>query len=125
MEALKAQAVAARSYALARGGTICATETCQVFKPEARVAIGKSSHEPVARWFMLMVNRFLLVCFYFWRISRILFANGYSTPGFWDTANGRSGWTGQLMKRLLAPLGFIKLGIKLDLEIIVAEAILG
>jgi peptidoglycan hydrolase-like amidase len=33
MEALKAQAVAARSYALARGGPICSTEACQVFKP--------------------------------------------------------------------------------------------
>ena len=32
MEALKAQAVAARSYALARGGSICATEACQVVK---------------------------------------------------------------------------------------------
>ncbi|MBI2310674.1 hypothetical protein HYU90_02495 [Candidatus Collierbacteria bacterium] len=37
MEALKAQAIAARSYALAytdegRGGSICTTEACQVFK---------------------------------------------------------------------------------------------
>ncbi len=33
MEALKAQAVAARTYAVRRGGSICATESCQVFKP--------------------------------------------------------------------------------------------
>ena len=33
MEALKAQAVAARTYAIRRGGSICATESCQVFKP--------------------------------------------------------------------------------------------
>src|SRR6185369_1003024 len=33
MEALKAQAVAARTYALRQGGSICATESCQVFKP--------------------------------------------------------------------------------------------
>ena len=32
-EALKAQAVAARTYAVRRGGSICATESCQVFKP--------------------------------------------------------------------------------------------
>lgn len=32
-EALKAQAVAARTYAVRRGGSICATESCQVYKP--------------------------------------------------------------------------------------------
>jgi len=32
-EALKAQAVAARTYAVRSGGSICATESCQVFKP--------------------------------------------------------------------------------------------
>ncbi len=32
MEALKAQAVAARTYAIRQGGTICATESCQVYK---------------------------------------------------------------------------------------------
>ncbi len=32
-EALKAQAVAARTYAFRRGGSICATESCQVYKP--------------------------------------------------------------------------------------------
>lgn len=39
-EALKAQAVAARSYALAvtnnGGGTICPTESCQVYKPQLK-----------------------------------------------------------------------------------------
>lgn len=35
MEALKAQAVAARTYAVRSGGTICASESCQVFKPAA------------------------------------------------------------------------------------------
>lgn len=32
-EALKAQAVAARTYAVRHGGSICPTESCQVFKP--------------------------------------------------------------------------------------------
>ena len=32
-EALKAQAVAARTYAVRQGGSICATESCQVYKP--------------------------------------------------------------------------------------------
>jgi peptidoglycan hydrolase CwlO-like protein len=39
-EALKAQAIAARSYALAvtngGGGSICATESCQVYKPQLK-----------------------------------------------------------------------------------------
>ncbi|HNQ31818.1 MAG TPA: SpoIID/LytB domain-containing protein [Candidatus Woesebacteria bacterium] len=33
-EALKAQAVAARTYAIRRGGSICATESCQVYKDQ-------------------------------------------------------------------------------------------
>ncbi|MBI3486483.1 hypothetical protein HY025_06145 [Candidatus Daviesbacteria bacterium] len=33
MEALKAQAVAARTYAIRSGGTICPDEGCQVYKP--------------------------------------------------------------------------------------------
>lgn len=32
IEALKAQAVAARTYAIRRGGSICATDSCQVYK---------------------------------------------------------------------------------------------
>lgn len=34
--ALKAQAVAARSYGLARRGGICSTDSCQVFKPDPK-----------------------------------------------------------------------------------------
>lgn len=33
MDALKAQAVAARTYAIRSGGSICPTENCQVYKP--------------------------------------------------------------------------------------------
>jgi len=43
MEALKAQAIAARTYAYKRGGTICTTQACQVF-------IKSKSDNPPSRW---------------------------------------------------------------------------
>jgi len=43
MDALKAQAIAARSYAYKRGGPICTTQSCQVF-------IKSKSENPPSRW---------------------------------------------------------------------------
>lgn len=102
MEALKAQAIAARSYALARGGTICATESCQVFKPGAKggkwdeavnATRGKvvyANGSPFSTWYASTSGGY----------QESYSANGYSTPGFWDTANGRSGWTSQAYEKI-------------------------
>ncbi|HPS40655.1 MAG TPA: SpoIID/LytB domain-containing protein [Candidatus Woesebacteria bacterium] len=110
MEALKAQAVAARSYALARGGTICATETCQVFKPEAkggnwekavnetRGKVVYANGQPFSTWYASTSGGY----------QESYSANGYSTPGFWDTANGRSGWTGQAYEKIAGSPWFYK-----------------
>lgn len=53
---LKAQAVAARSYALnsmQRNGHICTTEACQVFKPEAKGGNWEAAVNATAGWVMM------------------------------------------------------------------------
>jgi peptidoglycan hydrolase-like amidase len=110
MEALKAQAVAARSYALARGGTICATEACQVFKPEPKggkweeavnQTRGKALYangSPFSAWYASTSGGY----------QESYSSNGYSTPGFWDTPSGRSGWTSQAYEKTAGSPWFYK-----------------
>lgn len=56
-EALKAQAVAARSYALAYTnngqGSICATQTCQVFKPDPKGGAWEEAVNATRGWVMV------------------------------------------------------------------------
>jgi peptidoglycan hydrolase-like amidase len=101
MEALKAQAVAARSYALARGGTICATEACQVFKSEVK---GGKWEEAVnaTRGKVVYANGSPLSTMYASTsggYQESYTSNGYTTPAFWDTPSGRSGWTSQAYEK--------------------------
>ena len=110
MEALKAQAVAARSYALARGGSICATESCQVFKPspkggnweeavnQTRGKVVYANGAPFSTWYASTSGGYL----------ESYSANGYSTPGFWDTPSGRSGWTSQAYEKTAGSPWFYK-----------------
>jgi hypothetical protein len=110
MEALKAQAVAARSYALARGGSICATESCQVFKPSPKggnweVAVNATAGKvvyvnglPFSTWYASTSGGY----------QESYSANGYSTPGFWDTPSGRSGWTGEAYEKMAGSPWFYK-----------------
>ncbi|MEK7556560.1 MAG: SpoIID/LytB domain-containing protein, partial [Patescibacteria group bacterium] len=110
MEALKAQAVAARSYALARGGSICATEACQVFKPgakggnwdraveETRGKVMYANGSPLSAWYASTSGGY----------QESYSANGYSTPGFWDTPSGRSGWTSQAYEKTAGSPWFYK-----------------
>ena len=110
MEALKAQAVAARSYALARGGSICATEACQVFKPGAkggnweravndtRGKVSYANGSPFSAWYASTSGGY----------QESYSANGYSTPGFWDTPSGRGGWTSQAYEKTAGSPWFYK-----------------
>jgi len=110
MEALKAQAIASRSYALARGGTICATEACQVFKPQpkggkweeavnaTRGKVVYANGSPFSTWYASTSGGYQLS----------YSANGYSTPGFWDTPTGQSGWTGQAYEKMAGSPWFYK-----------------
>lgn len=110
MEALKAQAIAARSYALARGGTICATESCQVFKPNpkggrweeavnaTRGKVVYANGSPFSTWYASTSGGYQLS----------YSANGHSTPGFWDTPSGQAGWTGQAYEKVAGSPWFYK-----------------
>jgi len=110
MEALKAQAVAARSYALARGGSICATESCQVFKPspkggnweeavnQTRGKVVYANGAPFSTWYASTSGGY----------QESYSSNGYSTPGFWDTPSGRSGWTSQAYEKTAGSPWFYK-----------------
>ena len=110
MEALKAQAVAARSYALARGGSICATESCQVFKlspkggnweeavNQTRGKVVYANGAPFSTWYASTSGGY----------QESYSSNGYSTPGFWDTPSGRSGWTRQAYEKTASSPWFYK-----------------
>lgn len=108
--ALEAQAIAARSYALARGGSICATESCQVFKPEAKggnwakavsSTAGKvvyANGSPLSTWYASTSGGY----------QESYSSNGYSTPGFWDTPRGRDGWTSEAYEKTAGSPWFYK-----------------
>jgi peptidoglycan hydrolase-like amidase len=110
MEALKAQAIAARSYALARGSAICATEACQVFKPnpkggnweravnETRGKVVYANGSPFSTWYASTSGGY----------QESYSGNGHSTPGFWDTQNGQAGWTSSAYEKIAESPWFYK-----------------
>ena len=108
-EALKAQAIAARSYALAwtdegRGGSICTTQACQVYKNvdkggkwEEAVNATKgwvmwSNGKPFKAWYASTSGGY--------QTSYTDSYSGYTTPSLWDTPSGRSGWTSQAYEKV-------------------------
>lgn len=114
MEALKAQAVAARSYALAYtnngSGSICASESCQVFKPDPKGGRWDEAVNATRGWVLIANGQ----PFSAWYAStsggyqESYSFNGYSTPGFWDTKNGRSGWTSEAYEKIAGSPWFYK-----------------
>lgn len=114
MEALKAQAVAARSYALAYtnngANSICTTEACQVYKNSNKGGNWDAAVEATKGW-VLMANG---KPFSAWYAStsggyqESYSANSYSTPGFWDAIGGRSGWTSQAYEKIAGSPWFYK-----------------
>jgi peptidoglycan hydrolase-like amidase len=114
MEALKAQAVAARSYALAYtnngAGSICATEACQVYKPSNKGGKWEEAVNSTRGWVLIANGK----PFSAWYAStsggyqESYSSNGYSTSGFWDTKSGRGGWTGEAYEKIAASPWFYK-----------------
>lgn len=115
MEALKAQAVAARSYALAYTnngtGSICATEQCQVYKPVNKGGAWDAAVEATRGW-VLVANNQPFSAWYAASAGGYTFAytsNSYSTPGGWDTKCGNQGcWTSEAYEKIASSPWFYK-----------------
>ncbi|HSW89933.1 MAG TPA: SpoIID/LytB domain-containing protein, partial [Patescibacteria group bacterium] len=98
LEALKAQAVAARSYALAYtnngANSICATESCQVYKSSNKGGKWEEAVNATRGWVLIANGK----PFSAWYAAssggyqQSYTANGYSTPAFWDTTGDWSTW---------------------------------
>lgn len=123
-EALKAQAVAARSYALSyvgwrvnsptAVGSICVTEACQVYRhskadnpgrwsdaviqTEGEILVSRNSGEIVNSWYASTAGG------YTFSYSSL----GHSTPGLWDTPSGRDGWPDSAWEKKAASPWFYK-----------------
>jgi len=106
MEALKAQAVAARSYALAYtnngSGSICATESCQVYKPANKGGKWEEAVNATRGWVLVSGGQ-PFSAFYASTAGGYTYSyssQGYSTPGLWDTACGNQGcWTAEAWEK--------------------------
>ena len=116
-EALKAQAVAARSYALAwtdqgKGGSICTTEACQVYKNSNKGGKWEEAVNATRGW-VLWANGKPVKAFYASTSGGHIQGytdsySGYSTSGLWDTSNGRAGWTSQAYEKIAESPWFYK-----------------
>lgn len=115
-EALKAQAIAARSYALAYTGwrmgdrsvkkAICTTEACQVYRSSkagnpgrwgdavndtrGKILVGNGSSEVVNAWYASTSGGY----------QESYSSLGHTTPGFWDADGGRGGWTSKAWENI-------------------------
>ncbi|MFC1711010.1 SpoIID/LytB domain-containing protein [Patescibacteria group bacterium] len=127
MEALKAQAIAARSYALsyvgwrmgARSatGTICTSENCQVYRAskasdgaaakwhqavadtKGKIVVSNSSNEIVNTWYASTSGGY----------QESYASLGHSTPGMWDTKCGsKDCWTGDAWEKISGSPWFYK-----------------
>lgn len=97
MEALKAQAVAARSYALNsmdRNGYICTTEACQVYKPQNKGGKWEEAVNATRGWVLQSGGKpyFAQYASTSGGYQQSYSSNGYSTPGFWDSTSDWSRW---------------------------------
>lgn len=123
-DALKAQAIAARSYALAYTGwrmgdrttksAICITEACQVYnagkaanpgrwgdavnETRGQILVSNSSSEVINAWYASTSGGY----------QESYSSLGHTTPGFWDTKRGRNGWTNEAYEKLAGSPWFYK-----------------
>jgi len=119
MEALKAQAVAIRSYALAYvnddqrcpKNSVCPSEHCQVYKPVNKGGKWEEAVNATRGW-VLMVNGQPFPTWYASTAGGYIYSytrNGYSTPGIWDTACGnQSCWTNEAWEKKAGSPWFYK-----------------
>jgi peptidoglycan hydrolase-like amidase len=100
LEALKAQAVAARTYAVRRGGSICPTESCQVFKK----ADGRND-----RWVEAVKATRGWVLEGGSNAQYSSTTGGYGNDSKWDTKCGsKDCWTGDAYEKMAGSPWFYK-----------------
>lgn len=122
MEALKAQAVAARSYALAwtregTGGDICTNENCQVYKNADKGGNWEKAVNDTRGWVLIKDGKIISSWYAstsggyqesYNALGYLQNGSNYSTPGFWDTSNGKDGWTSQAYEKIAGSPWFYK-----------------
>ncbi|EKD65376.1 MAG: hypothetical protein ACD_50C00108G0001 [uncultured bacterium] len=101
MEALKAQAIAARSYALSYtnngAGSICTTQSCQVFKPEPKGGRWEQAVNETKGWVMVSGGSPVKAWYssthggYIFSTSEIGWSDTSWTKHATDTTNGSAG----------------------------------
>jgi len=123
MAALEAQAIAARSYALSYVGwrmgsrsalgSICVTEQCQVYRSgkvgdgvwggvvgntRGKILVSNSTGEIISAWYASTSGGY----------QESYTTLGHSTLSFWDTKNGRDGWTSEAYEKIAGSPWFYK-----------------
>lgn len=98
-EALKAQAIAARTYAVRQGGSICATESCQVYKDSNKGGAWEEAVNETRGWvFEGGPNA---------QYSST--TGGYSNNSGWDTTSGnKDSWTSGAYEKMAGSPWFYK-----------------
>lgn len=98
-EALKAQAVAARTYAIRRGGSICATESCQVYKDSNKGGAWEEAVRETKGWVLEGGPG----------AQYSSTTGGWGNDSKWDTKCGsRSCWTPEAYEKLAGSPWFYK-----------------
>lgn len=112
IEALKAQAIAARTYGLVAGKPICITEACQVYsrtknderwnravaETRGKVIVSNSTGKMFSTMYASTAGGYVFS----------YTSAGHSTNGIWDTARGREGWTSDAYEKIGASPWFYK-----------------
>lgn len=98
-EALKAQAVAARTYAIRRGGSICATESCQVYKDSNKGGAWEEAVNETKGWVLEGGAN----------AQYSSTTGGYGNGSGWDTkCAGRQCWTPEAYEKIAGSPWFYK-----------------
>ena len=98
-EALKAQAVAARTYAIRQGGSICATESCQVYKDSNKGGAWEEAVRETKGWVLEGGPN----------AQYSSTTGGYGNNSGWDTkCGGRQCWTPEAWEKIAGSPWFYK-----------------
>lgn len=99
MEALKAQAVAARTYAVRQGGSICPTESCQVYKNSDKGGAWAEAVRATRGWVLEGGSN----------AQYSSTTGGYGNNSGWDTKCGsKNCWTGEAYEKIAGSPWFYK-----------------